>query len=326
MTIFLTDDDVRAVFDWPSAIQTLRAAYSGAISPTRYPARSLARGDTSWLRIMSGASAESGLMGAKHISVNLARQVASYLIPLFDQDTVELVALLDGHSITGFRTAATTAVAADLLAPAGEITLGVIGSGFEARHHVRALAAVRQVAAVHVFSPRESSRHLFAENLADLGLTIHSHASGQQAVAEADTVVAAARASDGAPTLLGSWLRPGQTVLSIGSTLRDQREVDPDGIDRADVIVADTLEEIVHDTGDLIAAAAAGIDVSGKITDLADVAGGRHPGRTSPDQIVLYKSAGSGIQDLTLATLCLHRAQERGIGTELPVTIRPVQK
>jgi ornithine cyclodeaminase/alanine dehydrogenase len=326
MTIFLTDDDVRAVFDWQSAIQALRAAYSGAISPARYPARSLARGDTSWLRIMSGASAESGLIGAKLISVNLARQRASYLIPLFDQDTVELVALLDGHSITGFRTAATTAVAADLLAPAGEITLAVIGSGFEARHHVRALAAVRKVAAVNVFSPRASSRQLFAENLADLGLTIHAHARGEEAVAEADTVVAAARALDGSPTLLGTWLRPGQTVLSIGSTLPDQREVDPDGIGRADVIVADMLEEIVHDTGDLIAAAAAGIDVSGKITGLADVAGGRHPGRTSVDQIVLYKSVGSGIQDLTLATLCLRRAQERGIGTELPVTIGPVQK
>jgi alanine dehydrogenase len=326
MTLFLTDDDVRSVFDWPTAIEALRQAYSGTISPARYPARSLARGDSSWLRVMSGASAESGLMGAKLISVNLAHQHASYLIPLFDQETVELVALLDGHSITGYRTAATTAVAADLLAPAGAITLAVIGSGFEAQHHVRALTAVRSVDAVHVYSPREASRRRFIENLADLGIPIHGHDSGEKAVAEADTVVAAARASDSSPTLLGTWLRPGQTVLSIGSTLPDQREVDPEGIDRADVIVADMLEEIVHDTGDLIAASAAGVDVTEKITTLADVAGTRHPGRTAADQIVLYKSVGSGIQDLTLATLCLNRAREQKIGTVLPVTIHPVQK
>lgn len=327
MTLFLTDDDVRSVFDWHTGIEALRQAYAGAVSPARYPARSLARGDSSWLRVMSGAPADSGLMGAKLISVNLTHpQHASYLIPLFDQNTVELVALLDGHSITGYRTAATTAVAADLLAPAGAITLAVIGSGFEAQNHVRALAAMRSVSAVHVFSPRAPSRQRFIDNLADLGVTIHAHDSGEKAVAEADTIVAAARATDSSPTLMGEWLRPGQTVLSIGSTLPDQREVDEDGIRRADVIVADVLQEVVHDTGDLIAASATGVDVSGKITDLADVAGGRHPGRTSPEQIVLYKSVGSGIQDLTLATLCLTRARERGVGTVLPVTIHPVQK
>ena len=86
----------------------------------------------------------------------------SYLISLFDQGSAELVALLDGNSITGYRTAATSALAADLLAPPGPLTVSVLGSGFEAKKHVRALAAVRELKSVQVFSPRAESRERFA--------------------------------------------------------------------------------------------------------------------------------------------------------------------
>jgi ornithine cyclodeaminase/alanine dehydrogenase len=126
--------------------------------------------------------------------------------------------------------------------------------------------------------------------------------------------------------LKGDWLEPGTTVISIGSTLREQRELDSAAVRRADLIVADMPEEVAHDTGDMIAARADDERVLDKIVPLAAVMGGAHPGRTAADQIILYKSVGAAIQDLAVAALCLRRAYDSGCGTRLPVTIRPVSK
>jgi alanine dehydrogenase len=326
MTILLDDNAVRSSFDWRRAIESLRTAYAGPAEGARYPARTMARGDGSWLRTLSGAPADTGLMGVKLIAAAAGAHRVSYLIALFDQQTAELVALLDAHSITGYRTAATSALAADLLAPAGSLSVAVIGSGFEAQNHVRALAAIRELEAVHVYSPRPESRARFAVELADLALPLVATQSPQAAVAEASLIVCAARSRDETPTLLGDWLHPGMTVLSIGSTLPEQREVDSDVIGRSDLIVADMLEEVLDDTGDLIAARLAGIDAAAKTFPLADLVAGRHPGREKPDQIALYKSVGSAVQDLAVATMCLGTAEQAGRGTVLPSTIQPVTK
>ncbi|WP_327116332.1 ornithine cyclodeaminase family protein [Nocardia sp. NBC_01730] len=326
MTLLLDDTTVQSVFDWKPAIAALREAYAAASEESRFPERTIARGGTSMLRTMSGVPGSGGLMGLKTIAGAIGVRQFSYLISLFDQQSAELVALLDGNSITGFRTAATSALAADLLAVPGPVTVGVIGSGFEAKKHVRALAAVREFDAARVFSPRAESRARFAEELADLDTSIVPAESPQAAVAGANLVICAARSYDESPILLGEWLQPGTTVVSIGSTVREQREVDPEVIARADVVIADVLEEVLHDSGDLIAAAAAGIDVTDRIAALSDLVSGRHPGRTTAEQIVVYKSVGSAVQDLAVAAMCADAARKAGLGSELPIRIQPVRK
>jgi ornithine cyclodeaminase/alanine dehydrogenase len=326
MTLFLDDATVQSVFDWGSAVTALRDAYGQDVGGSRYPARTMARGERSWLRALTGAPADTGLMGAKLIAASQQTRRASYLIPLFDQATAELVALLDGHSITGYRTAATSALAADLLCSPGPLDVALIGSGFEAKHHVRALAAVRELKSVAVFSPRTESRARFASDLADLGSPIRPADTPETAVAGASLVICAARARDERPTLHGTWLEPGQTVVSIGSTLPEQREVDPHVLARADVVVADMVDEVLQDTGDAIAAREAGVDVAAKTVSLADLVGGRHPGRTGSDELLVYKSVGSAVQDLAVAAICARTAGQGGLGQHLPVTITPVQK
>jgi alanine dehydrogenase len=153
MTLLLDDQAVRDSFGWSRAIDALRAAYAGDVADSRYPQRSMARGDGSWLRTLTGVSADNGLMGAKLIAASMRTRQVSYLIPLFDEHTAELVALIDGQSITGFRTAATSAAAADLLASPGELDVAVIGSGFEAKKHLRAITAARALSSVSVWSP-----------------------------------------------------------------------------------------------------------------------------------------------------------------------------
>lgn len=326
MTLVLDDASVRSVFEWKPAIDALRAAYA-AVDDDRFPPRVVARGGSGMLRTLSGVPGNGALMGTKTIAGSFGeRRMFSYLVALFDPATAELVALLDGNSITGFRTAATSALAVDLLSTAGELDVAVIGSGFEARKHVEALAAVRALSTVRVFSPREESRARFATDLRHTAASVEPSSSPEAAVSAASVVICAARSYDETPTLHGSWLQPGSTVVSIGSTLREQREVDPRTIERADVVVADMVDEVLHDTGDLIAATAAGIDVSDRIHSLADVVAGRVSGRDDPEQIVLYKSVGSAVQDLAVASMCVEAAEKAGIGADLPIHLQPVEK
>jgi alanine dehydrogenase len=326
MTLLIADADVRSVFDWRSAITALRDAYATPDHDVRYPARSIARGDGVWLRVLSGVPGDGGLMGAKIIAAAPGAGRVSYLIALFDQASAELVALVDGNAITGYRTAATSALAVDLLAGPAPLTVGVLGSGFEATKHLRAIAAARPVAAARVYSPRSQSRERFARAFADLDVPVSAMPTPRAAVAGASLVLCAARSRDEAPVLLGDWLEPGMTIVSIGSTVPEQREIDPSSIARADVIIADVVAEAVRDTGDFIAARDAGVTADGRVGSLADLVRGRVPGRVSGTQIALYKSVGSAIQDLAIASMCARAAAGAGLGTRFAVPVQVVRK
>ena len=155
-------------------------------------------------------------------------------------------------------------------------------------------------------------------------MAINAVASAAEAVAGADVVLCAARSRDETPVLRGEWLEPGMTVVSIGSTLPEQREVDEQVIARAARIVADMPEEVAHDTGDMLAAARAGIDFAARLVPLSDFVAGKVA--RAPEDIVLYKSVGSALQDVITAEMLLARARARHVGTELARSIVPVAK
>lgn len=325
--IFITDDAVAAVADWVAAVAVLRDAYSRPMAPEMVPPRTMARGQGFWLRGLCAISPSGEYMGCKLIAASPKIHRASYLISLFDQRTMDLAALVDGNRVTGIRTAATSAVAVDLLAPKRPLTVAIIGSGYEARGLLEAVLATRAVAEARVFSPTPASRARFADSFRQQhGLNITAAESAQQAVRHADVVLCAARSRDETPVLRGEWLSPGATVVSIGSTLPEQREVDEATLGRAFRIVADMPEEVIHDTGDARAAIAAGIDVEGKTVALADVAGGRVAGRSADTDIVIYKSVGSALQDVVIAEMLLKRALEEGLTTAMPATILTIDK
>ncbi|MHB0708069.1 ornithine cyclodeaminase family protein [Roseomonas mucosa] len=326
-TLILGSADVVAAFDWSEAITALRRQYGAMMREDMFPPRTMARGDGVWLRTLSGVSPDGAIMGAKMIAASLSARRASYLIPLFDQRTADLLALIDGNAITGYRTAATTALALDALAPAGPVTLGVLGAGFEARNHVEALHAVREISEVSVFSPNPVSRVAFAQHLEPLGLRVRPLESAREVVgAEPTMLLCAARSRDEQPLFDGTWLRAGMTVASIGSTLPEQREVDPETIRRAALIVADMPEEVAHDTGDMHAARDAGVSFKDKLVSLSDMISGAAAGRRTPEDIVLYKSVGAALQDLTVAAMCLERASALGLGRSIPAVIQAAQK
>ena len=326
-TLFLADAEVRQLASWSHAIAALRRAYGARIDPLSVPPRAMARIPGTWLRCLAAISPLEGFLGCKLIAASPRLRRASYLVALFDPSTMGLAALLDGNQITGIRTAATAAVAVDALAPDTPLRIAVLGSGFEARGQLEALAAVRAVESARVFSPTAANRERFAAELSrKLATAVVPANTAQAAVAGAHVVLCAARAQGELPVLHGEWLEPGMTIVSVGSTLPEQREVDVGVIERAHSIVADMPDEVLQDTGDLRAAAAANPKVGDKVVAMADLIAGRRSARSEDSDIVIYKSVGSALQDVVIAEMLLLQARSENLGTFLPVSIVPVAK
>jgi ornithine cyclodeaminase/alanine dehydrogenase len=196
--------------------------------------------------------------------------------------------------------------------------VGIIGSGSEARTELEALAAVRAVGAARVFSPTPERRERFAREMGErLGIDVTPAGSPQEAIDGCDLVIAATYTKDRGPALLGEWLGPGVHVNSVGSTLPSQRELDEAVWALADRVVVDA-RAVLTESGDAIAARAAGTLDEGRVVELHDVVTGAQAGRTDPAQTTLYKSVGTPLQDLAVAALVYEGARERGLGTERP--------
>lgn len=325
--LFLTDADVAQLTDVPSAIQAMRAAYTSAADNSRTPGRIFADSGREWIRVLPSIPSSGRLFGTKSINGSFADGLrVSYLISLFDKETAALAALVDGNRVTGLRTAATTAVGTEAIAPIRPLRIGVIGSGFEARSHTAAVALIAQLDSVRVFSPTRRNRESFAGELSPtLHVPVSPVDSAEDAAEGADLVLCAARSRDETPTVQSSWIGDDTTVVSIGSTTPAQRELPVELLARASLIVADGLDEVVNGSGDMIAARAAGVDVDSITVSLNEVLTGERD-VDREHGIRIYKSTGSGLQDIVVAEALVERARQRGIGTRLPVGIVSTRK
>ena len=185
--LFITEADTVELLQWTDVIACLATAYAAADEPAAVPPRVVARRDGAWLRVLAAMPA-GRLMGAKIIARARTPQL-SYLMPLWDRETAELVCLLDAKYITGMRTAGTTAMAADRILPPGPLRVAVLGSSHEAQAHGRAIAAIRPITAMKVFSPTPASREAYAQKISrELGIACSAAATPRevQAKIEAD--------------------------------------------------------------------------------------------------------------------------------------------
>lgn len=321
--VFVSTDAVRAVFRWEEAIAALQSAYGRDLPAAATPPRTIAAHDKAWLRCLPAAPPGGRYFGAKLMgsATGLANPLVEYVVVLFDRETSRIAAFVDASLLTGFRTAATSAAALDWLAPPGAARLAVIGSGLEASMHTRAFARIRSLAEIVVSSPTLARRDAFARAAtADLNVPARAVASAQEAVEGADVVLCAARSRDETPLLFGDWIRPGATIVSIGSTVPSQREIDVSVVERADLIVCDMLHEVIEETGDMIAARAAGIDVADKAFALSDLISGRIEAQRQAATTPMFKSVGGGLQDIVVAEMILTRALEMGLAQPLPIS------
>jgi len=321
--VFVSSDAARSVFRWREAIEALQAVYSRPLAPGATPPRTIASAEKAWMRILPAVPPGGRYFGAKLMGMAAAAAApgVEYVIVLFDRQTSRIAAFVDANLITGYRTAATSAAALDRLAPPGPARLAVLGSGLEAAMHTRAFASIRPLTEVTVFSPTTERRRIFAEAVTrDLDTPARAAATAEEAVREADLVLAAARSRGELPILFGPWLKPGATVVSIGSTVPEQREIDVSVVERCDFIVCDAPEEVLQETGDMIAARAAGLAVHEKTFSLAQLMSGACSEQLRAARAPMFKSVGGGLQDIVVAELILTQALRAGLTIPLPIS------
>lgn len=267
---------------------------------------------TTRLGFMPGAMPDIGRFGLKVVS--LSSDAPKYGLPshqglmlLFDDATGRPLAALDTHALTRLRTAAATAVATRALAIAGANTLAIIGCGDLAAAHVEAISAVRPIRRVILWSrTRESAQKLAEARAGTAAQEVKVADSVEAAVAEAD-IICTLTASP-TPVLEGAWLKPGQHVNLVGSSLRAPREADDEVVARG-WFITDQREHALAQAGELCHAIEEGrVGADHLKGEIGEVLLGRVPGRTSDDQITLYKSLGHAAQDIAVADAALSRA------------------
>jgi len=297
---------VRASLAFDRLIPALREAFvAGATVPLRHR-HDLPQSDgTTAALLLMPCWRAGGLLGVKLVSVfpgNGARGLpavsSSYL--LCDGETGRHLALIDGTEITGRRTAAASALAGSFLARVDATTLLVVGSGHVGSLMPAAWAALRPITRVLVWNHRPAGAECLAARLRADGFDAIAASDLESAARDAEIISCATLAR--APLIRGAWLRPGTHLDLIGGFTPAMREADDEAVRRARVFI-DT-DAALAEAGDLIDPLASGAlrreDIVG---DLGGLCRGQVPGRRSAEEITLFKSVGSGLEDLAAASL-----------------------
>jgi alanine dehydrogenase len=256
---------------------------------------------------------ETGAMGGYTYAAGFGGRDAHFVLPLFDAESGDPLALLDGASLNPFKTGAAGAVGVDALAREDATDLAIIGSGSQARGQLRATATVRDLDSVDVFSPTREHRESFAEELGDeIDPTVAAVDSAAAAVEGADIVITATTASE--PVFDGDLLEPGTHVTAMGQYDPEKRELDAATV-AASTYVVDLRGRLEQDAGAYIQALEEGAIKADHVhAELGDVVAGTTPGRQDDDEITVFDSGGTGIETVAAAHLLYEKAADAGLG------------
>jgi alanine dehydrogenase len=262
-------------------------------------------------------------LGAKLITVfdgNHRLNLPSHfgIVVLLDHESGAPKALIDGNYVTEARTAAVSMVAARHLCHQPIRRAAIIGCGVQARGHLRALAAelatLDEIAVWGIEGLEEFVRTMSAT----VPVELRQARDAEDAARTAELVILVTSSDE--PVIRQEWICPGTLVISVGACRPERREIDPRMLRQARLIV-DSREAALAESGDIMRGIADGWFGLGHIAaELGDVISGREPGRTRPDEIVVFKSLGLAIEDLYAAELIYSRALERGVGKTLALT------
>jgi alanine dehydrogenase len=317
-TLFLSSADVDDLAEPSDYVVAVRDAYRqiGEGAPAKPRTMLFNRDPPGMLTSYTAILPETGGMGGYTYSAGFGEGDAWFMTPLFDAESGEPLAVLDGASMNPFKTGAAGATAVDALAREDATEIAVIGSGAQARGQLATTATVRAFEAVRVFSPTAENREAFAEEFADrIEPAVTAVDSASEAVAGADVVITATNASD--PVIDDADVDPGAHVTAMGQYNANKNELPPELIARA-TYVPDIRERVSQDAGSFLAAQEAGlVDEDHVATDLGEVVTGGHPGRTSEEEVTVFDSGGTGIETVAAAHMLYERAKEAGRGTTI---------
>jgi ornithine cyclodeaminase/alanine dehydrogenase-like protein (mu-crystallin family) len=335
----LTEKDIAGLVPMADYLEAMERAYSeygqgqAAIRPRqRYQVISEA-GNPHVTNIIGGAVPSYGVSAIRLNSWPRRRPGAPAgavlpksqgIIVLFDLDSGELLAFLVDHTISDMRVGATTGIAMRRLARTDAASIGVLGSGRQARSNLEAICLVRNIKRANVYSPNRQHREWFATEMSRrLEVEIQPVESSAACIQGVD-IVGCFTSSD-APVFDGDLIEPGQTIVSIRNTDHIARadEVDQRTFLKADrIVISDRLTLMDNRQSELLALVDQGAIPEDRVVELSDVVVGRAEGRRSRDEVMYYKNnTGMGIQFAAAGSVVLAAARASGLGTELPAEL-----
>ena len=288
--LYLSEADVQQLLPMREAVDVMRRTFE-ALAQGRaqnQPRRRLILETGSVLHSMAGAY--GNYFGTKFYSTN-PRYGAHFYFVLYDAKTAQPLAMMEANYLGQIRTGAASGYATDLMANPQAETLGIIGTGFQARTQLDAIRAVRPIKTVRVWSRSAEKRRRFAEES-----SVTDVDSAEGAVRGAHIVVTATNSKE--PVLESAWIEAGTMINAMGSNVANRRELPADLVKRADLIAADSIEQAKIEAGDLLLA-----DQWSNVIELKDVK--QH---YDPKQITIFKSLGLGVEDVAAGAFLYERA------------------
>jgi len=304
--LFLNENQVREHLQMAELIPAMeKALIEFSAGKVSQPVRSVINVDvaaaTGFLGLMPALTPDGlGLKAVTFYPSNVERGIPTHMATIFlvDPQTGTPLAIMDGRLITEMRTAAVSAAATKLLAPADAKILAILGSGVQARSHAEALQLVRPFEEIRVWSPTKEHAERFAR---EIGATA---TSADDAVRGADVVVTTTNSK--MPVLKGSWLKPGSHVNAIGACRPDWRELDDEAM--SNVVFVDSREGAMKESGDVILS---GAEI---FAELGEALAGKVPSRAN--ETTIFKSLGMAVEDIAAAML-VYRKLFRSQGRQL---------
>jgi alanine dehydrogenase len=318
MALLLSEADVKSILTMPLALEAVENAFQRLAdgSAVLHSRQRLHLPEKSYLHYMAAGDGSSGYMGLKIYTSS--REGLRFLVPLFDAQSGDLVALLEADRLGQMRTGAASGVATRRMARADARVAGIIGTGLQARTQLEAIVLVRKLEKIRAYGRDQQRREQFAQEMtASLGVPVTAVQTAEEAVRDADIVITSTTATN--PVVEGRWLKSGAHINAIGANFPQKRELDAEAVRRCDLIAADSRQQSREEAGDLIHVFGDDASQWDKVHELADIVGGKIPGRTGPNQITLFKSNGIAIEDVVVAGRVYELARARGLGRQIPL-------
>jgi alanine dehydrogenase len=268
------------------------------------------------LHILQGAVPSAGIFGYK--AYTSSREGVRFLVYGFSAERGNLDVIVEADRLGMMRTGAAGGVAAKYLARQDAKVAGVFGAGWQAEGQIEALALVRKLERVKVWSRTADKLKKFCDRMqSKLGIEVVPAASANDAVTGSDIVVTITTSAT--PVFSGELVTPGMHINAAGSNSLLRQEIDEATLRKCDVIVVDSRPSAVKEAGDLLPLLEKGRTHAGAFTELGEVIAGTRAGRTTPEQVTLFESQGMAIQDLAIAEHLLGLARARGMGSEVKI-------
>jgi len=313
--LYLTESDVRDLLPMSQAIDLMQLAFERLArgEAINQPRRRLILPTGSVLHYM--AASDGNYFGAKVYSANKLSG-AHFLFLLYRASDGRPLSLMEANHLGQIRTGAVSGLATSYMARPDAATLGLIGTGFQARSQLAAMLAVRPIRQAKVWSRDPAKRSSFAAECSSaFSITVSAVETAQEAVRDAHVVVTATNAKD--PVLDADWIAGGTHVNAMGSNQANRRELPAELIHRSALIVVDSLEQARMESGDLLLALDESRWNDPKLVELKDVVTTPQRYEWRPDQITIFKSNGLAVEDVICAGYVYERAIENQRGVEL---------